>query len=90
MLDLADAVEVVLHLFLFVLDLPFVGHLLPLAASAKSKVLAHRLHALVRHFLEVQDLAFKEVLFALVDFDVDHVAGHAKGDEDHAPFGFGH
>ena len=46
-LDLADAVEVILHLFLFVVGLPLVVHVLPFAAAAEAEVLAHRLHALV-------------------------------------------
>ena len=64
--------------------------MLPLAAAAEAEVLAYGLHTLVRQLLEVQDLAFEEVLLALVDLDVDHVAGHAKGDEDHTPFRLGH
>ncbi len=67
-----------------------VGHLLPFAATAETKMLADRLHALFGHLLEVQYFALKEVFLALVDFNVNHIAGHAKRNEDHAPFRLGH
>jgi hypothetical protein len=45
---------------------------------------------LIGTLLDVDDAAFKIVLFLLEDFDVDHVARHPKGDEDDTAFGFGH
>ena len=89
-LYLADTVEVVLHLLLLVMELPLVVHLLPLAAAAKTEVLTHRRHALVGVLLEVEDATLEIVFLLFIDFKVHHVAGHAKGDEDHATFRLGH
>ena len=81
--NLPDAVEVVFYLFLFVIQLPLIIKVLPLASATEAEVLAHRLHTLVGFLFNVENLAVEAVRFLLKHLNVNDVARCSEGDEHH-------
>ena len=81
-LNLADAGELVFHLFLLCLDLLSIRQVLPLATAADAEVLAHRLLSHVALFDEANHLRLAILMFFLDYLQVYHIARHAERHED--------
>ena len=80
---LADAGELVVDLALLHLQLLGVGENLPLTSPTDSEMAAHWRHTQRTGPHQARSLAFAIVLPLLANLDVDHVAGHHEGHEDH-------
>lgn len=80
--ELADSGEVVVNLFLFVLQLFFVGKHLPLASSAYAEMAAEGFYAVVGVGMKANGTALGPVFFVFAEPDVDEVAGNGVFDED--------
>ena len=80
--------EVVIDLLLLVVQLFFVRHNLPFAASAKSKMLTHRLYAVGRGFLDGGQVGFGVAFFLFIYLNVNNIARNGIGDKNGQPFVF--
>ena len=83
--ELADAGEVVVHLFLLVPQLFFVRQHLPLATSAHAEMAAKRLYAVVGIGMEADGAALGPVFLVFAEADIYGVAGYGICNEDNLP-----
>ena len=82
-LHLANARKLVVDLLLLGLDLLLIGQVLPLAAAANAKVLAHGRRAYITIFMETYHFRFAIVMLFPAHLQVDHVARHTERHEHH-------
>ena len=81
-LHLADALQVVHHLFLFPFQLFVIGEYLPFAASADTIVRTKGFGTVGAEGMELHGLAFGETVFLATQLYVHDVSGYDKGNED--------
>ena len=81
-----DAVQLVIHLLPFKLQLFFILDVLPLATATNPKMLAKRRSPFVRKRVRLQDAAFRKFLFVIKNLYVHHVAwGYVSVNKNHRP-----
>ena len=88
-LHLADARQIVEHLFLFVFQLILIRDVLPFATTANTKVLAERFHTVRRVAVEMHGLALCIAVFLASELDIHHITRCHKRNEDHHVVHFG-
>ena len=74
-----NALQRIVNLLLFVLELMFVGQTLPFATAADTVVLAERHIALLRIFIKLHSLGLGIAVFLAFHLQVHHIAGHNIG-----------
>ena len=80
---LANACQLVVHLLLLGFELLLVGQVLPLASSADTEMLAHRLFAYFTLLDESYNLRLAVAVLLLAHLQVHYVARHSERNEDH-------
>ena len=88
--DIAQSFQVVAHLTLLGFELGFVAEGLPFASTANAEVRASGIDAEVGETMELHGAAFGIVLFLLIELDVDYIARHHEGYENHQPVDLSH
>ena len=80
---LTDAGKVIQNLLLLVFELLFIWETLPLATAANSEMRAERYGPKWRGLVELYGCRFAIMMFFLLDFQVDHISGNDKGNENY-------